>query len=252
MRPRVSASGLSAITCVPAEAFDERRGGVGQLGGLRLRVGLPEVGRMDAVGAGERLHFAVLREQRERRHVLAGQAAAQEIEQRERRAFDASSRRCRRAGAPSASGGSRPARWRAACGRLRPGRPCRAHRRPGGTTRGPAAAPAEAVPSISAPCGAVSVSRTCSAAPCGRCPGYGEARRPPRPTCSDLQALRALLVHSTSSPARALGERAQGWFSHQTKNGRGNAPSRPQAHPRRGKRGSHPSRSELPLGGQRP
>ncbi len=43
---------------------------------------------MDAVGSRERLHFAVLREQRERRDVLAGQAAAQEIEQRERRAFD--------------------------------------------------------------------------------------------------------------------------------------------------------------------
>ncbi len=69
-----------------SRGLDERRRGVAQRRGLR--VGLPEIGRMDAVGARERLHFAVLREQRERRHVLAGQAAAQEIEQRERRAFD--------------------------------------------------------------------------------------------------------------------------------------------------------------------
>ena len=66
----------------------ERGGGIGQHAGLRLRIGRPQVGRMDAVGTGERLHLAVLREQRERRHVLARQAAAQEIEQRERRPFD--------------------------------------------------------------------------------------------------------------------------------------------------------------------
>ncbi len=80
--------GLERHDMRAGRSLHERRRGIGQQCALRLRVGLPEVGRVDAIRARERLHFAVLREQGERRDVLAGQAAAQEIEQGERRAFD--------------------------------------------------------------------------------------------------------------------------------------------------------------------
>ena len=69
------------------------------VGGTRLRRGvgrnvvpgpvvLPQVGRMHAVGAGEQLHRAVLREQRHRRHRLAHEHAREVVEQRERGLLD--------------------------------------------------------------------------------------------------------------------------------------------------------------------
>ena len=48
----------------------------------------PEIGGVDALGLDRFLHCAVLREQRKRRHGLAAENAREEIEQRERRAFD--------------------------------------------------------------------------------------------------------------------------------------------------------------------
>ena len=53
-----------------------------------LPVERPEVGRMHAVGAGVFLHGAVLREQRQRRHLLAGEQPAQVVEQCERCSLD--------------------------------------------------------------------------------------------------------------------------------------------------------------------
>ncbi len=70
-----------------------RRGaGVGGQHGRRHGLG-PQVGRVHAVGAGELLHRAVLREQPERGHRLAGESAGDEVEQRERRALDRLDRR---------------------------------------------------------------------------------------------------------------------------------------------------------------
>jgi hypothetical protein len=71
---------------------DGLRAGVGgQL--LPHPVDLPQVGRVHAVGTGNLLHSAVLREQHHRRHRLAGELAADEIEQRERGLFDRLHRR---------------------------------------------------------------------------------------------------------------------------------------------------------------
>ena len=51
-------------------------------------VDAPQVGRVDALGAGGFLHGAVLREHRQRRHRLAGQQAGEIVEQRERSVLD--------------------------------------------------------------------------------------------------------------------------------------------------------------------
>ena len=53
-----------------------------------LPVDGPQVGRVHTVGAGRFLHRAVLREQRQRGHRLAGQHAVEVVEQRERGALD--------------------------------------------------------------------------------------------------------------------------------------------------------------------
>ena len=55
----------------------------------------PQVGRVHAVGPGQLLHGAVLREHRQRRDQLAGQQARQVVEQRERAALDGRRRRRR-------------------------------------------------------------------------------------------------------------------------------------------------------------
>ncbi len=55
---------------------------------LPLPVVQPEVGRMDAVRAGQLLHRQVLREQRQRRHGLVGQQAPQVVQQRKRGPLD--------------------------------------------------------------------------------------------------------------------------------------------------------------------
>jgi hypothetical protein len=58
-----------------------------------LPVVRPQVGRVDAVGAGQFLHRAVLRKQRQRRHRLAGQLTCQVVEQGERGLLDGLDRR---------------------------------------------------------------------------------------------------------------------------------------------------------------
>ena len=205
------------MTCVPAEALTSA-GAASARWAAWMRVGLPEVGRMDAVGARERLHFAVLREQRQRRQVLAGQAAAQEIEQRERRAFDRGG-----GGAVELAHLLREADHRLLAGAQHAGALDLAdHVERTGALVEQRAGLLQRRRGRAVDLGALrrglGVAHLACATPCARCPGYGEARRPPRPTCSGLQALRALLVHSTSSPARALASARKG-VSHHRDNG---------------------------------
>ena len=84
VRAGCSSNSARALTVGARAASRSRRSAISR----QLPILVPEIGGMYAIGAGELLYRAVLREHRHCRHRLAGQQARQVFEQREGCALD--------------------------------------------------------------------------------------------------------------------------------------------------------------------